>query len=173
MAYNGRRLLAVVQDEVVDVESGKTVLGNLKYRRLIGFGIGTPALAVGSRENGRWELARLDTNSQPQWTVDIGSQLFEHEIAPICQLRRMECSILAVADAEGSVKLFSENGQALGKLEFSQNLRGLMLVEIDRQAALIVSHGQGLECWQLDPNGQTVSAASATDRIKKKGVRLL
>ncbi len=118
MAYNGRRLLAVANDEVVDVESGKTVLGNLKYRSLFGFGIGTPALAVGSRENGGWELARLDTNSQPQWTVDIGSQFFENEIAPICQLCRKECSILAVADAEGSVKLFSENGQAWASSSF-------------------------------------------------------
>jgi hypothetical protein len=159
LAYNGRRLLAVVNDGVVDIESGKTVLNDLKYRTLVGLGIGTPALAIGFRENGGWELSGLDTNSQSKWTVNIGSQFFENEIAPICQLCRKERSMIAVADADGSVTLFSETGQTLGHAEFSENLRGLTLVEIDHQVAFVVSHGQSVECWQFDEQGQSVSAA--------------
>ncbi len=106
--------------------------------------------AIASTAEGAWYALGLGFGQDQNWSLSIGSQLFESNIQTLAYVDVGEETIWAVADAEGSIHLMNGDGRWLGDFDSESELKGLNLVCARGEIQLIVSTVDGIECWKLN-----------------------
>lgn len=144
------KTLVVSDKKIIDANSNRSILSGLNFRRLQN--ASNMTLAVGSHEDGNWEIAGLGSDLKRSWTARIGSQFFENEIDSLAVLEMQNRVIIAIAANDNSIEFLSGSGNLLGSVDFANQLHGIGLVTIDGNPAVVVSHANRVECWKLTPN---------------------
>jgi len=106
---------------------------------------------IASELNQNWFACGFSPEGKINWQQPIGSQLFENEIEPVA-FGKLSASMamIAVADAENRINLFSHDGVFVGQVRTKAAISGLAVLEVFGVSRLIASSGASLQCWRLE-----------------------
>ena len=126
---------------------------------------GTAVLCViGTDHQGRWSAIGLDENLQQTWSVPIGNQRFDTQIESVtyAHLPGQRAGLWAIAAANGSIKLISDDGRLVDNWDVGSPLHGIELIpSSDNQYLLVLSTDDQVQGWTLSTKNIATRPASA------------
>ncbi|MGI9518728.1 MAG: TlpA family protein disulfide reductase, partial [Pirellulaceae bacterium] len=121
---------------------------------------------IGTDRQGQWTAVGLDHQLQQKWSVPVGSQRFDTQIESIAFAHRAgtRAGFWAIAGADGSIRLISDDGRLVDTWATGAQLRGIALVAEDHHYLVILSTDEQVQAWSLSDDSATIMSTSSGSR---------
>lgn len=123
------------------------------------------ACAIGTNHQGHWTAVGLDDSLNQTWAVPIGSQRFETQIESISYAHAIDSryGIWAIAAADGSIKLVSDDGRFVDTWNLGVPIYGMELLSRGQEYVVVISTEGQVQGWQLSTGTSKIIPASSTN----------
>ncbi len=119
--------------------------------------------ALGTNPQGQWTAIGLDAELNQVWSVAVGTQRFDTQMESIvyAQLPTRRGGMWAIAAADGSVKLVSDDGKRIDDWRMGLPIHGIEMVATEQAYLLVVSTDHRVQAWELTAGATATLPASA------------